>query len=94
MVRLSIWDELTSRSLRGFRIELGDIETALLQHSSVAEIAAILREDTPGGKLFRKHVVLKTKRRNPGYERVARVPTEQAAQSHDPGSFCHRKVFP
>ena len=60
MVRLSIWDELTSRSLRGFRIELGDIETALLQHSSVAEIAAILREDT-GRQVFQLYVVLKTK---------------------------------
>ncbi|WP_328391983.1 non-ribosomal peptide synthetase [Nocardia sp. NBC_00416] len=34
--------------LRGQRIELGDIESAVLRHPGVAQVAVILREDIPG----------------------------------------------
>ncbi len=34
--------------LRGFRIELGEIEAVLIQHPSVRDAVAVVREDTPG----------------------------------------------
>ena len=39
--------------LRGFRIDLGEIEAVLAQHPAVAQVVAVMREDTPG----RPHLV-------------------------------------
>ena len=38
----------TQVKVRGFRIELGEIEVALARHPRIAELVAMVREDTPG----------------------------------------------
>ncbi|MCU1716787.1 non-ribosomal peptide synthetase [Pseudomonas sp. 5P_3.1_Bac2] len=44
--------------IRGFRVELGEIESVLLQHPAVAQVAVILREREAGQKKLLGYVVL------------------------------------
>ncbi|AZE04942.1 non-ribosomal peptide synthetase [Pseudomonas chlororaphis] len=43
--------------IRGFRVELGEIESVLLQHEAVAQVAVIMRESASGHKQLLGYVV-------------------------------------
>ena len=43
--------------LRGFRVEPGEVEAAMARHPAVAEAAAVVRDDAPGGKELVAYIV-------------------------------------
>jgi len=80
--------------LRGFRIELGDIETALLQHSSVAEVAVILREDTPGDKRLVAYVVPKQSDEAPSTSELREYLQHKLPVHMIPAAFVYLETLP
>jgi acyl carrier protein len=43
--------------IRGFRVELGELEAVLVQHPSVREVVALVREDSPGDKRLIAYII-------------------------------------
>jgi acyl-coenzyme A synthetase/AMP-(fatty) acid ligase/acyl carrier protein len=64
--------------LRGFRIELGEIESVLAMQEGVANVAVVLREDSPGDQRLVAYLVL-------GQERAPMDQLRRAVSERLPG---------
>ncbi len=71
--------------IRGFRIELGEIEAVLAEHPAVADVAVVVREDTPGVKRLVAYVVpgknAETQRPRDAENNLVHVPDSVDSQS-------------
>lgn len=66
--------------LRGFRVELGEIESILLRHQLVREVAVVVREDTHGDPRLVAYVVQHPERENLEEETIKDRSDQQIAQ--------------
>ena len=91
--------------IRGFRIDLGEIESVLRGHSSVRDVCAIVREDSPGDPRLVAYVVLTNeqapsveelrswvKQKVPGYMVPILVPLERLPLT--PNGKLDRRALP
>jgi amino acid adenylation domain-containing protein len=79
--------------IRGFRIELGELESTLLQHPSVREIAVIAREDIPGDKRLVAYIVPNPEQ-TPTIDELRRFLKQKLPDYMVPGAFVLLDALP
>jgi amino acid adenylation domain-containing protein len=80
--------------IRGFRIELGEVENVLRSHDSVAEVVAVVREDTPGDRRVVVYLTSKSEAGGCDPNQLRRYLKERLPDYMVPSHFVIMKALP
>jgi len=80
--------------LRGFRIELGEVEAVLRSHVDVAEVVAVVREDTPGEQRLVAYLTNKAEANTASAAELRRYLKEKLPDYMVPNSFLILQTLP